>query len=129
MKRRIVFFVFTFLSIVILLNSCQSADEITQARYFVNGKNVYEKNCQNCHGANGEGLGNLYPSLRSSEYIDENRTNLACDIRFGLNSMPENPQLTAIEIAYLINYIGNYFDNSIGFYSQEQTIEDLKNCN
>lgn len=129
MKRRIVFFVFTILSVFILLNSCQSADEITQARYFVNGKNIYEKNCQNCHGANGEGLGNLYPSLRSSEYIDENRTNLACDIRFGLNSMPENPQLTAIEIAYLINYIGNYFDNSIGFYSQEQTIEDLKNCN
>jgi len=129
MKRRIVFFVFTILSVFILLNSCQSADEITQARYFVNGKNIYEKNCQNCHGANGEGLGNLYPSLRDSEYIDKHRTKLACDIRFGLNSMPENPQITAIEIAYVINYIGNYFDNTIGFYSQEQTIEDLKNCN
>src|SRR5690606_35730818 len=115
MKRRIVFFVFTILSVFILLNSCQSADEITQARYFVNGKNIYEKNCQNCHGANGEGLASLYPTLRMSNYIDENRNNLACDIRFGLNSMPENPQLTPIEITYVINYIGNYFDNSIGF--------------
>src|SRR5690606_8276872 len=114
---------------LILFNSCQSADEIQQARYFVNGKNVYEKNCQNCHGANGEGLASLYPSLRNSNRIEENKTKLACDIRFGLNSMPENPQLTAIEITYLINYIGNYFDNSIGFYSQEQTLNDLQNCN
>ncbi len=114
---------------LILLNSCQSADEIQQARYFVNGKNVYEKSCQNCHGSNGEGLANLYPSLRTSNYMDKNTEKLACDIRFGLNDMPGNPQLTPIEITYLINYIGNYFDNSIGFYSQEQTLIDLENCN
>lgn len=129
MKRSIVFCIIIFLTSLILFNSCQNADEIQQARYFVNGKNVYEKNCQNCHGSNGEGLASLYPTLRKSRYIEENRTKLACDIRFGLNSMPENPQLTPIEITYLINYIGNYFDNSIGFYSQEQTLKDLENCN
>jgi mono/diheme cytochrome c family protein len=129
MKRNIVFCILFFLTSLIIFNSCQSTDEIQQARYFVNGKNIYEKNCQNCHGAKGEGLASLYPSLRNSNHIEENKTKLACDIRFGLNSMPENPQLTAIEITYLINYIGNYFDNSIGFYSQEQTLKDLQNCN
>ena len=128
MKRNIVFCIFIFLTSSIVFNSCQSAEEIQQARYFVNGKNVYEKNCQNCHGANGEGLANLYPTLRKSNYIDENRNILACDIRFGLNSMPGSPQLTPIEITYLINYIGNYFDNSIGFYSQAQTLKDLEIC-
>lgn len=117
------------LTSLIVFNSCQSADEIQQARFFVNGKNVYEKNCQNCHGTKGEGLASLYPSLRKSTYIDENREKLACDIRFGLNSMPGSPQLTPIEITYLVNYIGNYFDNSIGFYSQDQTLSDLGNCN
>lgn len=113
---------------VIVLNSCQSADEIKQARYFINGKNIYEKSCQNCHGSKGEGLGELYPSLQSSKYIEQYKDKLACDIRFGLNEMPGNKELTPIEIAYLINYIGNYFDNSIGFYSQEQTVKDLSSC-
>lgn len=117
-----------FTTALILFNSCQSADEIQQARYFVNGKNIYEKNCQNCHGATGEGLGTLYPSLRSSQYIAENSAQLACDIRFGKNDMPGNKQLTPVEITYLINYIGNYFENSNGFYSQEATLKDLGNC-
>lgn len=128
MKIKVVLFLFSCFTGFILFNACQSADEINQARYFVNGKNVYEKNCQNCHGANGEGLGNLYPALIDSKYIRENTNKLACDIRFGLNNMPENKQLTPIEITYLVNYIGNYFDNSIGFYSQEQTLKDLENC-
>lgn len=128
MKRKIVSFFMLVLISVILLNSCQSADEIKQARYFVNGKNIYEKSCQNCHGSNAEGLADLYPSLQASKYIEQYTSNLACDIRFGLNQMPGNKELTPIEIAYLINYIGNYFDNSIGFYSQEQTIEDLNAC-
>ncbi len=128
MKIKVVLFLVFAFTGFILLNACQSAEEIKQARFFVNGKNVYENNCQNCHGANGEGLGNLYPALIESEYILENTNKLACDIRFGLKNMPENKQLTAIEITYLINYIGNYFDNSIGFYSQEQTLIDLENC-
>ena len=129
MKRKVVYGIFIFLTSLILFNSCQSSEEIQQARYFVNGKNIYEKNCQNCHGQNGEGLANLYPSLKNSKYIDVNQNMLACDIRFGLNSMPSNPQLTPIEITYVINYIGNYFGNSIGFYSQDQTLKDLENCN
>lgn len=128
MKSRIILSLVVFFAFLFILNACQSADEIQRARYFVNGKNIYEKNCQNCHGSKGEGLGELYPSLRKSTYIAENSKNLACDIRFGLNSMPGNPQLTPIEITYLVNYIGNYFDNSIGFYSQNQTLEDLKGC-
>lgn len=129
MKSRIILSLVVFFAFLFFLNACQSAEEIQQARYFVNGKNIYEKNCQNCHGFKGEGLGELYPSLRKSTYVAENSGNLACDIRFGLNTMPGNPQLTPIEITYLINYIGNYFDNSIGFYSQSQTSEDLKGCN
>lgn len=111
-----------------VVNACQSPDEIKQARYFVNGKYIYEKRCQNCHGPDGEGLANLYPSIQKSLYISEKTDWLACNIRYGLNSMPANKELTPIEISYIINYIGNYFDNSIGFYSLEQTTEDLKNC-
>lgn len=128
MNRRSISFLMVLLTALVFIHSCQSADEITQARYFVNGKNVYEKSCQNCHGAAGEGLGALYSSLQSSQYIAENTSQLACDIRFGKNEMPGNKELTPIEIAYVINYIGNYFDNSIGFYSQEQTVSDLAAC-
>lgn len=128
MRRYILYTLFVLSVVSILFNSCQSSNDIKQARFFVNGKNVYEKNCQNCHGSQGEGLGSLYPSLQNSKYIKEYQNKLACNIRFGINEMPKNPQLTAIDIAYLINYIGNNFGNSIGFYSQEQTLKDLKSC-
>lgn len=108
--------------------ACQSPQEIEQARYFVNGKNVYEKHCQNCHGAKGEGLAALYPNLQSSRFISEFPDQLACIIKNGKGQMPAETHLTPIEITYLINYIGNYFDNSIGFYSLEQTQESLANC-
>jgi mono/diheme cytochrome c family protein len=106
----------------------------------VNGKGLYEKNCQNCHGADGKGLGTLYPPLTDSTYLILNKNKIACIIRNGQNEeilinnisyqgqMPGNNTLADIDIAQLIVYISNSFGNKQGFYDQTQVAIDLNRC-
>lgn len=137
MRNKLLYGAFIILGICTLLYSCQTGEEIEKARYYVNGKLAYETHCQNCHGAKGEGLGLLIPPLTDTTYIRENLNSIAGMIKYGVSGemivggqlynevMPAETHLTPVEIAYIINYIGNSFGNNIGFYSQEQTQKDL----
>jgi mono/diheme cytochrome c family protein len=114
--------------------------ELNYQRYFVNGKGLYEKNCQNCHGTNGEGLGMLYPPLTDTVFLSSNRSSLACMIKNGLSgkitvnnlsyetNMPGNADLADIDIAQIIVYITNSFGNKQGFYDLKQVGVDLNGC-
>ncbi|WP_257656744.1 c-type cytochrome [Parapedobacter lycopersici] len=135
-----VYLAFAALSLYLLLQSCQGEEAIRKAQYTANGQKLYTSHCQNCHGAKGEGLGALYPPLTDSSYLHEHRDQLACFIKHGLSGpievggkafdgeMPAMPQLTPIEIAYILTYIGNTFGNTEGFYSQEEVQQALKMC-
>ena len=125
---------------VLIFESCSNEMELNYQRYFVNGKGLYEKNCQNCHGTNGEGLGMLYPPLTDTVFLSKNRSSLACIIKNGLTgkitvnnvsyetNMPANAVLADIDIAQIIVYITNSFGNKQGFYDQKQVGMDLKGC-
>ena len=124
----------------ILFYSCQSEEEITYARYYVNGKGVYEKHCQQCHGKDGEGLKALYPPLTDTVSLQKNKKQLACYVKNGLSGkmvvngqvydavMPAEEHLSDIEIAAVITYITNSFGNKQGLYEANDVTEDLKNC-
>lgn len=132
-------FLFLF-SMAVIIQSCQNEDSITYKRYYVNGKGLYEKNCQNCHGADGEGLGTLYPPLTDSTYLISNKKRLACIIRNGQSEeiminnisyqgqMPANNTLAEIDIAQIIVYISNSFGNKQGYYDQAEVARDLAVC-
>ncbi|SKB37114.1 Cytochrome C oxidase, cbb3-type, subunit III [Parapedobacter luteus] len=128
------------LSVYVLFHSCQSEDAIRTAQYAVNGQKLYAAQCQNCHGAKGEGLGNLYPALTDSAFLLNHREQLACIIKNGLKDtitvhgqlfdgeMPPNPQLAPIEIAYVLTYVGNSFGNKMGIFTLEEINQALKAC-
>lgn len=140
MRNRIIYFLLSTLGIISILYSCQNEDGINYKRYYVNGKGIYEKNCQSCHGQDGKGLGTLYPPLTDSIYLIQNKSKLACIIKYGQNepliinnitfdeNMPGNPALADIDIAQVIVYITNSFGNKQGFYSDQQVLNDLNNC-
>lgn len=140
MRNNWIYCILIFFSCSIIILSCQTSEEIEYAHYFINGKSAYELHCQNCHGANGEGLGLLYPPLTDTTFIAENQKSLASIIKFGLSGeitingkvyneeMPAETHLSPIEIAYIINYIGNSFGNKIGHYTLEQVQQDLTNA-
>ena len=139
MRKYFVIAVFS-LSICSIIYSCQSAGEIEFAAYRSNGKDIYIKYCQNCHGQNGEGLGELAPPLTDTIFLTENKQKLACFIKNGANEpmvvngktynekMPAFTQLENIDIAQVIVYVTNAFGNNQGMYQQQQIENDLKNC-
>ena len=141
MRNKIIYSLL-FLSIILIqLQACKTEQGINYQIYYVNGKGLYEKHCQNCHGGDGKGLGRLYPPLTDTTYLIKNKTSLACIIKNGLTKqvtvnkvlydepMPGNISLADIDVAQVIVYITNSFGSKQGFYDSAQVTEDLKNCN
>lgn len=140
MRNRFIFGFLILFGMFIIIQSCQDENSITYKRYYVNGKGLYERNCQNCHGADGKGLGTLYPPLTDSTYLILNKKKLACMIRNGQNEqitinnvayqgqMPGNTTLADIDIAQVIVYISNSFGNKQGHYDQAEVTRDLAAC-
>lgn len=140
MRNSLIYYCLFLFIMAMIIQSCQNEDSITYKRYYVNGKGLYEKNCQNCHGADGKGLGTLYPPLTDSTYLITNKKKLACIIRNGQNEqitinnvayqgqMPANNTLADIDIAQIIVYITNSFGNKQGHYDQAEVAKDLAAC-
>lgn len=131
---------FFILSISMIIYSCQTAGQVEQDMYYTNGRDLYIKHCQNCHGTKGEGLGALTPPLTDTLYLKNNKSNLACIIKHGLrgpitvggknfdDKMPDFGNLADIDIAQLIVYITNSAGNKQGMYKTEQVAKDLADC-
>jgi mono/diheme cytochrome c family protein len=140
MRNKLVYFILLAIAFTSMIQSCQNETSINFKRYYVNGKGIYEKNCQNCHGSDGKGLGTLYPPLTDSTYLKLNRNKLACIIRNGqtgtvkinnipyVGIMPGNETLADIDIAQVIVYISNSFGNKQGFYDSDIAKKDLEKC-
>jgi mono/diheme cytochrome c family protein len=140
MKKRLIGILYIAAFAGIILSACQSEEELAYARYYVNGKGVYESHCENCHGKEGQGLGELIPPLTDTTYLKQNRNRLACFIKYGLSDkivvggknfqgrMPADAHLMNIDVAQVITYITNSFGNQHGIYDADAAAKDLSNC-
>jgi len=121
------------------LIGCQSEIDIRTAQYTVNGQKVYITHCQNCHGEKGEGLGNLYPPLTDTKFLEKNRQKLACIVKHGTtgelevagkkfkNTMPPS-NLSAVDIAYVLTYINTKINKGKEIFPLNEVEKQLKNC-
>ena len=107
---------------------------------FRQGEFLYEKHCESCHQAGGEGLAKLYPPLKDSDYWTKNMNQIPCIIRNGIKDtivvngvqystqMAGIPSLTEYEISNIINYINyTWYDNDDGIKIKE-VLKNLNNC-
>lgn len=106
--------------------SLASIKDVKVLQYAIEGKNLYETYCANCHQKDGTGLGKLIPPLNPSDYMTEDIKRTARIIRFGQSGeivvngevynqpMPGNPQLTNLEVARIMTYIYNIWGNKEG---------------
>jgi len=130
-----------FAVLLISIFACQSQDEIKKAQFFTNGKSLYTSHCGNCHGEQGEGLGNLYPPLTDTAFIKSQRQTLPCIVKYGIHekltinqrvfdtAMPGSNALSPQEIAYILTYVGNSFGNELGLVDTDEITKGLKPCN
>ncbi len=124
---------------VLGLIACDSQDQLEYKRYYTSGKVIYQSKCQNCHGDNGQGLSALIPPLTDSVYLQANRHQLPCIIKYGLNKpikvggkaflsqMPAT-NLAPVELAEVITYITNSYGNKMGVTTTLMAEDDLKGC-
>lgn len=137
MKARLIAII--CIALTALIVSCQSDEQVEFNRYFSAGSAVYQAHCQNCHGAKGEGLRGLIPSLTDLTYLKKNKDLLACFVKTGLKGqikisgkqfegeMPPN-DLSPVEIAQVLTYVTNSFGNKLGTTNVEQAELSLAKC-
>lgn len=105
------------------------------------GATLYKKNCANCHQENGQGLGELIPPLAKADYLQLYRPKLACVLKKGLTTpiivngktyseqqMPPMPQLTAVDMLNILNYIGSSWGNQHPIFTIDEVKKSLETC-
>ncbi len=87
------------------------------------GKVVYNQVCNSCHQADGGGVPNMNPPLIKSKWVAGDKKALinivlngfsekvAIDGDYYSNSMPSQSQLTDLQIADVLTFVRNNFDN------------------
>lgn len=102
---------------------------------------MYQQHCINCHQEDGTGLGKLIPPLSGADYMLDNIARTACLIKYGMDGeiivngqdynqpMPANEQLTDIEVAQILTYITNSWQNEEGYFSVKEVSTYLDSCN
>jgi cytochrome c551 len=120
--------------------SNRSAPSAKFDQYFVQGEQRYLKNCSNCHQKNGTGLGLIYPPLKGSDYLLQNRNEVICLIRNGKSGelivngksfnkeMPPMPLLSDLEIAEIATYIYNSWGHDEGLIEVADVSSVLAKC-
>lgn len=109
-------------------------------QYYVQGEQLYIKNCSNCHQRDGTGLGLLYPPLNNSDYLLHNFEKVVCIMRYGKKGelivngksfnkeMPGIPVLTDLEIAEIATFIYNSWNNERGIIDVTEATNILNAC-
>ena len=101
------------------------------------GKLIYEDFCVQCHLNNGEGIEKIYPPLNNSDYLLQNIDKSIYSIKYGLkgeitvngikyNGVMISQGLEDIEIADVMNYITNSWDNNLNVQITKKRVSELK---
>ncbi len=121
-KKQRVFALLIIVNCSFIIESCQSNEKVKQEQYYIGGKEIYEKNCANCHQLDGKGLQNLYPPIAGSDFL-KNKEQVILLIKNGISgeivvngrkynqAMPGNTQLQNLDIAEVVTYMYSEWNN------------------
>tara|TARA_R110000868_G_scaffold164644_3_gene397370 strand:- start:121 stop:570 length:450 start_codon:yes stop_codon:yes gene_type:complete len=121
-------------------NELSFNEKIKLRQYKVQGEGLYLMHCGNCHQADGSGLGRLIPPLSKNSTLMNDRNQVMCAIKYGLEGplvidvleyngkMPGNVELTNLEIAEILTFVGNSWGNSIGIVLSSEVEKGMMTC-
>lgn len=127
--------------IIVAATGCFRSEEAVKKRQqFAMGKGIYKQKCQNCHKENGEGFQQLYPPLNEADYMFDSIEKVACGIQYGMKGsievngkeynvpMPGYSGLTKYEVAQVMTYIYNAWDNRHSRFTADEVEGILEDC-
>ena len=139
--------VFTFLCILVSCTnknaseqSLSKAEQVRYEQYFVEGQQLYNQHCSNCHQANGDGVGKLFPPIKSSDFMENNFDQVICLMQNGISGeitvngisfnqpMPGVHRLTNLEVAEIATYIYNTWGHDRGYIDVKSVNKILQTC-
>jgi nitrite reductase (NO-forming) len=110
----------------------RASGNLTKDEQIAAGKQLFTGTCSVCHQANGEGLPNVFPPLAKSDYLAADPKRAMTIVTHGLTGkikvngheydsvMPPMAQLTDDEVANILTYVLNSWDNPGGQISKEE---------
>jgi mono/diheme cytochrome c family protein len=129
MKSFLVIFLLTLISIM-TVGHAQTPDGkndgISDSATFALGGEIYNTNCAVCHQPNGAGAPPDFPSLAGNANLADIR-HAAVTIRTGRGKMLAFPQFTDSEIAAVLSYVRNSWENHYGTVTANQLAPLLAN--
>ncbi len=98
------------------------------------GKAVYAQNCQACHQSEGQGIQGAFPPLAKSDFLNADKNRAIGVVSHGLegqikvngemyNSTMPKITLTDEEIANVLTYVYNSWDNKGGAVTTEEVVQ------
>lgn len=136
--------VLIFVSTQVALTACGPKSNPEKSvkfdQYFVQGEQLYNRHCSNCHQKNGKGLGLLYPPLDQSDFMDNNINEVICLMKYGKSGelivngksynqpMPGVATLTNLEIAEIATYVYNSWTHKQGILEVTEVSKTLDAC-
>ena len=102
----------------------------TKEELYQRGEAVYNTNCLACHQANGEGLPGVFPGLKGSQMIKENKIghiDIVLNGKAGTATAAWGAQLNDLELAAVITYERNAWGNDAGDAVQPAEIKEVRN--
>lgn len=126
----------TLTGLLLLLTSnviAQKKTTVSLKQSVEKGKLVYEQHCLTCHQIDGSGVPKLNPPLIKTSFVlgDKKKlidiilnglSNTEIDGEFYSNPMPAFNSLSDQEIAHVLTYVRNSFNNKANMV----TVEDVK---
>ncbi|CAM0999972.1 copper-containing nitrite reductase [Rhodanobacter sp. Root179] len=109
-----------------------AAGTLTKEEQIAAGKQLFTGTCSVCHQANGEGLANVFPPLAKSDYLAADPKRAMTIVTHGLTGkitvngheydsvMPPMSQLNDDEVANILTYVLNSWDNPGGQITKEE---------
>ena len=123
-------------------NACSGnqSESVKFQQYFVQGQQLYQTHCSNCHQPNGTGLGLVYPPLDKSDFMKNNFQQVLCLMKYGIEGeikvngktyvqpMPGVQSLTNLEIAEIATYIYNSGEHAHGLIDVLKVNQLMQSC-
>jgi len=112
-----------------------AAGTLTKEEQIAAGKQLFTGTCSVCHQANGEGLPGVFPPLAKSDYLAADPKHAIEVVLHGLSGpvkvngteynsvMPPMSQLTDDEVANILTYVLNSWDNPGGQILKSEVAE------